>query len=107
SSSSPLYFGATSRSAVSAPTTNVVPGNKRDFSTKVGALVSSTGDFQANCASRRLTVAPASGGLSTLVTEISNAKGCRLNSSATRASNTCPSCNGLKEPGNSTKGQGA
>ena len=27
----------------------------------------STGDFQANCASRRLTVSPANGGLSTLV----------------------------------------
>ena len=62
------------------------PRNKRDFSTKVGALVSSTGAFQANCASRRLTVSAASGGLSTLVTEISNARGCCLSSSATRAS---------------------
>ena len=34
--------------------TNVVLGNRRDFSTKVGARVSSTGAFQANCPSRCL-----------------------------------------------------
>ena len=71
------------------------------------AVKDSTGDFQANWASRCLTVVSARGGLSTLVTEISNARGCCRSSSATRASNTCPACTGLKEPGISTTGCGA
>ena len=45
------------------PITKVVPGNNRALWRKVGALVSTTGDFQANCASRCLTVSPAGSGL--------------------------------------------
>ena len=55
-------------------------------------------------ASRRLTVSPAIGGLSTLVTKISNAIGCCLSSSATRASNICPACSGSRDL---ATGQGA
>src|SRR5919198_1122901 len=72
------------RSAVSAPTTKTAPGNSFAFSAKVGARVSHSGAFQANCASRRRTSSPGSGGLSALTTVISNAAGAPARRAAPR-----------------------
>src|SRR5437660_1179931 len=94
------------RAAVSAPTTNRVPGNSLDFSTKVGARVTQTAARHANWRRRWQTSALRSGGLSTLATHSSNTAGALIRRAAAAAKPQWPAWTGLKEPATNAGGDG-